>query len=187
MLPFMSEIWEHMLAEICPKLAAGKSRIIFFDLADPEKRDVKDIVHALELISQFRNFFAAYLGLNEKESFEIGAALGYKGAVEGEAAVKEVGQFILGKLNISGVVVHPREYAVIAAPDGMSVVAGPFSEKPLISTGAGDHFNAGFCLGKLMEADNEIALQLGVATSGYYVRVAKSPSVNELADFLHSL
>lgn len=187
MLPFMSEIWEHMLAEICPKLAAGKSRIIFFDLADPEKRDVKDIVHALGLISRFRNFFAVYLGLNENESFEIGAALGYKGALEGEAAAKEVAQFILGKLSISGVVVHPREYAVIAAPGGMSVVPGPFAEKPLISTGAGDHFNAGFCLGKLMEADNEIALQLGVATSGYYVRVAKSPSVNELADFLHSL
>ena len=38
-----------------------------------------------------------------------------------------------------------------------------------------------------MEADNKIALQLGVATSGYYVRTAKSPSLNELADFLHSL
>jgi sugar/nucleoside kinase (ribokinase family) len=64
---------------------------------------------------------------------------------------------------------------------------GPFVEKPLISTGAGDHFNAGFCLGKLIGADNEISLQLGVGTSGYYVRTANSPSANELADFLHSL
>lgn len=188
MLPLMSEIWEHVLAEICPKLTAGKSsRIIFFDLADPEKRGLKDIVHALELISQFQNFLATYLGLNEKESFEIGAALGYKGSTDGQAAVEEVGRFILGKLNISGVIVHSRKYAVIAAPDGMSAVAGPFAEKPLISTGAGDHFNAGFCLGKLMETNNEIALQLGVATSGYYVRAAKSPSLSELADFLHSL
>jgi len=187
MLPLMSEIWEHMLAEICPKLAPGRSRIVFFDLADPEKRDIKDIRHALELIGQFQNFFAAYLGLNEKESFEIGAALGYQGRTEGEAAVKEVGQFILGKLKISGVVVHPRAYAAIAVSDGTALVPGPFAEKPLISTGAGDHFNAGFCLGKLMGADNEVALQFGVAASGYYVRAAKSPSLIELADFLHSL
>ena len=187
MLPGMSEIWEHILTEICPQLTAGSSRIAFFDLADPEKRDAKDIRHALELISRFQNFFTVYLGLNEKESFEIAVTLGYKGNTAGEAAIKEVGQFILGKLRISGVIVHPRKYAVIVAGSGTSVAPGPFVEKPLISTGAGDHFNAGFCLGKLMEADNDIALQLGVATSGYYVRAAKSPTLSELADFLHSL
>ena len=57
----------------------------------------------------------------------------------------------------------------------------------LISTGAGDHFNAGFCLGKLIGADNEIALQLGVATSGYYVRTAKSPAPGDLVSFLETL
>jgi hypothetical protein len=187
MLPFMNEIWEHLLAEICPKLAAGKSRVLFFDLADPEKRSRKDILHALELISQFQSFFTVYLGLNEKESFEIGTALKYKGGGDGKAAIEKVGQYILGKLRISGIIVHSRKHAIIAAPEGTSAVDGPFTEKPVISTGAGDHFNAGFCLGKLMEADDKIALQLGVATSGYYVRAAKSPSLNELADFLHSL
>jgi sugar/nucleoside kinase (ribokinase family) len=66
-------------------------------------------------------------------------------------------------------------------------VKGPFVEKPLISTGAGDHFNAGFCLGKLIGADNAIALQLGVGTSGYYVRTARSPSVKQLLEFLLTL
>jgi len=49
-----------------------------------------------------------------------------------------------------GVVVHPRAYAVAASADGVVMVTGPFVGKPLISTGAGDHFNAGFCLGKLL-------------------------------------
>ncbi len=128
-----------------------------------------------------------YLGLNEKESFEIGEVLGYQGAHEGEEAVRAVAKFIHDKIRTSGVVVHPRTYAVAASVDGVVRVSGPFIEKPLISTGAGDHFNAGFCLGKLIGADNEISLQLGVATSGYYVRTAKSPGAKELADFLHSL
>jgi len=187
MLPFMSDIWEHVLTELCPKLSPGRTRLMFFDFADPEKRDRKDIALALELIGQFQKFFATHLGLNEKESFEIGQVLGYHGAVLGEAAVKSVAEFILGKLGISAVVVHPREYAVAASVAGVSKVAGPSVGNPVISTGGGDHFNAGFCLGKLIGTDNDIALQLGVGTSGYYVSTGKSPSVNELADFLHSL
>ena len=185
MLPHMSDIWQHVLDELCPRLSAR--RTFFFDLADPEGRDAKDIRHALELIAKFQKHFDTYLGLNEKESFEIGEVLGYKGAHEGEAAVKGIAQFIWEVLRVSGVIVHPRAYAVAASGHGMVKVDGPFTPKPLISTGAGDHFNAGFCLGKLIGADNEIALQIGVGTSGYYVRTAKSPSANDLAEFLRSL
>jgi hypothetical protein len=187
MLPHMSDIWEHVLAEICPKMPGQPRHTFFFDLADPEKRDPRDIRQAIALIGTFQKYFEVYLGLNEKESFEIGEVLGYQGAHEGEDAVKAVARFIQDKIKISGVVVHPRAYAVAASTDGVVKANGPFVEKPLISTGAGDHFNAGFCLGKLIGADNEISLQLGVGTSGYYVRTANSPSANELADFLHSL
>ncbi|HUI05620.1 MAG TPA: hypothetical protein VL486_01295 [Verrucomicrobiae bacterium] len=187
MVPCMSDIWEHMLTELCPGFSPGRTRRMFFDLADPEKRDRKDIARALELLGQFQKFFATHLGLNEKEGFSVGRVLGYRGATVGETAVKSVAEFILGKLGISTVVVHPREYAVAASADGVSKVTGPSVGKPLISTGGGDHFNAGFCLGKLLGADDEIALQLGVGASGYYVRTGKTPRVNELADFLHSL
>jgi sugar/nucleoside kinase (ribokinase family) len=187
MLPFMSDIWIHMLREICPKLPASVQRTIFFDLADPESRDAKDIRQALELISKFRRFGATYLGLNEKECLAIGKVLGYHGATQGEMALKHIARFIHDRLKIEGVVVHPRAFAVAAGAEGVVRVDGPFVKKPLISTGAGDHFNAGFCLGKLIGADHEVALQIGVATSGYYVRTAKSPSVRELVAFLSSI
>jgi sugar/nucleoside kinase (ribokinase family) len=187
MLPHMSDIWEHVLTEICPKMPAQPRHTFFFDLADPEKRKPEDIRHALELIGRFQKYFDVYLGLNEKESFEIGSVLGFPGKHDGESAVKTVAKFIHDKIQTSGVVVHPRAYAVAASASGVVRAYGPFIEKPLISTGAGDHFNAGFCLGKLIGADNEISLQIGVGTSGYYVRTARSPNIMELADFLHSL
>ncbi len=186
-LPHMSDIWEHVLIEICPNMPAQPRHTFFFDLADPEKREARDIRHALELIGRFQKYFDVYLGLNEKEAFEIGAVLGYQGGHDGESAVKAVAKFIHDKIGISGVVAHARAYAVAASVDGIVKADGPFIEKPLISTGAGDHFNAGFCLGKLIGADNEISLQTGVGTSGYYVRTARSPNAMELADFLHSL
>jgi hypothetical protein len=187
MLPHMSDIWERVLADICPRMPAQPRHTFFFDLADPEKRDPKDIRHAIGLIGGFQQYFDVYLGLNEKESFEIGSVLGYKGAHEGEAAVGAVATFIHNRIKTSGVVVHPRAYVIAVSADGVVKVQGPFVDRPLISTGAGDHFNAGFCVGKLIHADNEMSLQLGVGSSGYYVRTAKSPTINELADFLEAL
>ena len=61
---------------------------------------------------------------------------------------------------------------------------GPYVGKPLISTGAGDHFNAGYNLGRLLGGTLEQCLQLGVGTSGFYVRSAKSPSLAGMRDFL---
>ena len=54
-------------------------------------------------------------------------------------------------------------------------------------TGAGDHFNAGFCLGHLLGGDLDANIHLGVATSGYYVREAASPTLAQLSGFVETL
>jgi hypothetical protein len=187
MIPAMTDIWEHVIADICPLLEHSPRRTLFLDLADPERRSHADIAAAMEVTRGFQKYFDTYLGLNEKEAFEIGNVLGYKGSTSGEEAVKAVAQFVFDHLHIAGVVVHPRQFAVVASREPMPLVHGPFTAKPAISTGGGDHFNAGFCLGKLIGADNAIALQLAAATSGYYVRNAKSPTVADLVGFLQTL
>jgi sugar/nucleoside kinase (ribokinase family) len=53
-------------------------------------------------------------------------------------------------------------------------------------TGAGDHFNAGFCLGKLLGFDNSTSVLVGVSTSGYYVRTGQSPTVPDLVGMLQN-
>ena len=75
MLTHMSEIWEATLKEICPGMK-GKRRMLFFDLADPEKRKPDDIRQALKTIAEFEKYFDVILGLNEKEAHEIGDVLG---------------------------------------------------------------------------------------------------------------
>ncbi len=56
--------------------------------------------------------------------------------------------------------------------------------KPVLTTGAGDNFNAGFCLGQALGLSPLDALTLGVSTSGYYVRNAKSPSFAQVIEFV---
>ena len=56
----------------------------------------------------------------------------------------------------------------------------------LFDLGAGDHFNAGFCLGRLLGGDDARSLLCGVTTSGFYVRTAHSPTMSDLAEMLRA-
>ncbi len=183
MIPYMSDLWESLLAELCPKLA-GPRRIMFFDLADPEKRPLPELRRALDLIVKFQRHFDVIFGLNEKEAFEIGDALGLGLSDHSEAGLVQLAARILDRVPVSALVVHPVAFALAAGRDGVQAVQGPFCAKPLISTGAGDHFNAGFCLGKLLGLDNAMSVLTGVTTSGYYVRTGHSPAVSQLVGML---
>ena len=183
MLPYMSRIWESVLAEIL----AGKPRThrkIFFDLADPEKRTAEDIREALDLISRFSQYFDVILGLNEKEAGEIGEVLGLERDGDTPESLGRLMTAIAGKLTVNALVVHPVRYAMATSGDAVAHVEGPFIEQPVITTGAGDHFNAGFCLGQLLGLDHEGSLLCGVGTSGYYVRNGVGPDASQLAAFL---
>ena len=181
----MNEIWTATLAEICPRLT-GPRRTLFFDLADPEKRSPGDIADALELITRFEKYFDVILGLNEKESTEIGNVLGLDTTDHSPTALVKLGGHIRARVPVNTLVIHPTHYALAISAAGSAVVDGPFTPKPLITTGAGDHFNAGFCLGKLLGFDIALSVLTGVSTSGFYVRTAKSPAISDLVGLLQN-
>ena len=188
MLPAMSAIWEEILALLAGSpVSQNTSRRFFFDLADPEKHDDAKVVSACRLLARFQAFGPTVLGLNEKEAFRVGRALGYVGGHHSRADVLGVTAFVSARLPVEAVVVHPRAYAAVGVDGQITAdVNGPFVENPVISTGAGDHFNAGFCLAKQLGLADDEAATAAVGTSGYYVRHAVSPSLTQLADFLDS-
>lgn len=179
MLPYMSDIWAAMQAEIFPKLQ-GPRRWMFFDLADPEKRPVEERRRALELIVRFQERFECVLGLNEKEAFEIGEVLGLTGFRHSREDLRQLTGAIRKQVPVNTVVVHPTRHALACSGGEVDDVDGPFVAKPLITTGAGDHFNSGFMLGKLLGLSNAQSLLCGVSTSGFYVRTGRSPAVGDL-------
>jgi sugar/nucleoside kinase (ribokinase family) len=185
MLPHMSDVWEALLAEVCPR-ATGARRTIFFDLADPEKRTAPDLRRALSLIARFEHHFEVILGLNEKEAYEVGAALGLDTTRRTPEGLGLLGREIQSQVAVTSVVVHPTAYALAVRRGQVSLVEGPYTEKPVITTGAGDHFNAGFCTGRLLGLDDAQALLCGVAASGHYVRTGASPSVADVAALLRA-
>ena len=186
MLPHMTAIWTKIASRIAPKLS-GERRWLFIDLADPAKRSPEDIAVALKQITKFEKYFRVILGLNLQESRQIGEVLGFKAPEETYGTVTHHASQIQHALKIDTVVIHPTQFAAAADATGSTHVVGPFTAKPKITTGAGDHFNAGFCIGRLLGLDLASSLQIGVATSGYYVRNAKSPRLTDLSKFLLTL
>jgi sugar/nucleoside kinase (ribokinase family) len=162
----------------------GPRRKLFIDLADPEKRTNEDILRALELVAQFQKHFDVVLGLNEKEGHEVGNNLGLNTKDRTPEGLTRLCQEIHLRVKVDTLIIHPTAYALASGPDGVSLVQGPFTPKPKITTGAGDHFNSGFCLGKLLGFPTEKCLLTGVTTSGFYVRTGNSPTVTDLAGML---
>lgn len=185
MLTGMTHIFEQLLEEVVPKLK--RRTWMFFDLADPAKRTRGDIATAIGLIARFQEHANVILGLNLQEGRQIGEVLGFAPCEETHEDVAAHALKIREKLGINTVVIHPVAFAAAADEHGSAAVQGPYVEKPKITTGAGDHFNAGFCIGRILGAPVDVSLQIGVGTSGFYVRTAKSPSAADMVEFLRAL
>ena len=184
MVPYMSDIWEGIIQEVFPLLNKRERRpYVFFDLADPQKRTREDIQVAMELIGRFEEKFHVILGLNEKETYEIAGALGLEFSDEGEGRLKAATMAIVDRLMIHCLVVHPVRSASCVIDGEYYYTEGPYCEKPKLTTGAGDNFNAGFLLGVCIGLEPVLALTLGVCTSGFYVRNGHSPSYRQVMEF----
>lgn len=188
MIPNMSGIFAALLDEVYPALplrpAGSPPRTFFFDLADPEKRTREDLLAVLRLVARFEAHGAVTLGLNLKEAQQVAAVLDTPAPEKDEASLRAAAAAIREALGLAAVVLHPRESAACATADGTVWVPGPYCTNPVITTGAGDHFNAGFSQGRLLGLDPESCLALGVCTSGHYVRTGQSPTLDDLETFL---
>lgn len=184
MTPYMNEVWDGILGLLVP-VEDGEKPFFFVDLADPGKRNPEDIREALDLIARFSGYYRVILGLNRKEASEIAVVRNIKLSKPAEDVGLEEIVTALGKdLGLWCLMVHPT-FEAGAYVDGVySHVEGPFTSKPRLTTGAGDNFNAGFCLGLMLKLSLEDSLALGKATSGFYVRNMKSPSWDELVSFV---
>ena len=184
MIPNMTAIFTDLVGRLLPQVPTKPNRIFFFDLADPEKRSSADLVYALTTIAKFEQFGQVTLGLNLKEAQQVFTALGFGVETETESGLRSMAEKIRTHLDLTTVVVHPKESATCATRDGTWWVPGPYAAQPLITTGAGDHFNAGFVSGQMMGLSPEGCLALGVSTSGHYVRTAISPTLADIETFL---
>jgi hypothetical protein len=151
----------------------------FLDLVDPATRSQVDILAMIEILPGFESHGPATLGLNGNEANILARLLGLPEAKSERADCARLATDLRQRLGISTVVIHQTRFAVAAGSDGSAMVSGPHCARPLKSTGAGDRFNAGYCLGLLAQGTLEDCLALGCASSGFFVREARSAGRGE--------
>jgi hypothetical protein len=182
----MTEMINEFLHQIGGQLS-GPRKPLFIDTADPSKRSEEDILRLVEILPRLAEKFQVYLGFNLGESAFIARAIKLTAPTNTPQEVLAYAKRLREQLGIDGVVIHWSRNAVGSDSHSTACIEAPYTDNPKISTGAGDHFNAGFCLGCLLGGDLDANIHLGVATSGYYVREAKSPTLSQLSGFVEAL
>lgn len=195
----VESIWHGLIQEVLP--ACAKPPRIFIDLSDPAKRTDEDLRSGLRLLTTLGQLAPVTLGLNLAEAERLASILKVPaGPGPLDLRVVTLASQIRRELSLDCVVVHPRQGAGAASAtrdasdgarrqdrDDVAWFAGPFTRSPTLSTGAGDHFNAGFAAAQIAGLTLEQCLATGVAVSGAYVRDGKAPTPDRLLAFLEDL
>jgi bifunctional ADP-heptose synthase (sugar kinase/adenylyltransferase) len=187
MIPLMNQIWQHLKEEILSNLSPSStdfSRYLFIDLADPKKREDKDLLKAIELLKNWGPTHRVVLGLNSSESQRIASLIGYTKSNDNEENALQMAKAIKQHMNLASCLIHTKEFVIGCNEQEEIILHSPYCPNPVITTGAGDNFNAGFCNGLLYGLNLKESLILAIATAGFYIRNGHSPNQEELNQFL---
>lgn len=181
--PHMTDCWRYLQETVFAELTHRP--FFFVDLVDPGTRSDADIRGMMEVLPGFERTGDTTLGLNQNEANILSRLIGGVQADgrDREATLPQAKQ-LRERLGISEVVIHTHRYAVWSGAESGAAADGPYCEKPVKSTGAGDRFNAGYGLARLLKLDPEARLTLANASSGLYVRTGKSGRLSDMIDFL---
>ncbi len=181
MRSILAGIMNEVFPNVQPELL--KNKFCFFDIADPSLREPEELRIFLNNIGHFSEYSQVILSLNEKEAEIIFKIL--KPDVP-ESNLQKIGRIIFDNLKIHLLVIHMLKGAIGFSKTGLTEAPGFYVENPKISTGGGDNFNAGFCMGRLLNLSVRDSLLMGNATSSFYVTNGMSPNYKQLVEFFEA-
>jgi hypothetical protein len=183
------DILNHIIMEIIPSVNNLRKKLLFLDLADVKRRTKRDLISFLKFIPKIEEKIPLLLSLNDQEAKDILLALNEINLLSTNKkemnGLTDAGIYINETLNISYLVIHSPHFATMTTNDKHFWITEGFTSKPSYTTSAGDHFNAGSVLGVSCNLTPGEALVMGNALTAIFVRTGKSPSFNELSQFIH--
>lgn len=179
-----NNIWQGLLHDIFDGTKANPARQFFFDLSDCSKRSADAITSAIGLIKQFGNYGKVTLSLNRNE-----AGILYKifAGQDIPAELQGVGDALFPLLGVATLIIHTSKMSLAWDAEGTYAAQPVYIPNPTLSTGAGDNFNAGYCIGVLLGLDTEASLILANSTSNCYIRSGESPTLTVLSNYFSEL
>jgi sugar/nucleoside kinase (ribokinase family) len=95
-----------------------------------------------------------------------------------------VGRELFNTMNVTRLLIHPIDRCILVEGRDVFEFHGMVVRDPILSTGAGDNLNAGYCFGLQAGFPIHMSVLLGIAASGAYVQYGKSPDRTALLKYV---
>jgi sugar/nucleoside kinase (ribokinase family) len=178
----LPSIWKGLREQVFPRLSS--SPVLFVDLADPGRRTDDDVSGLLDDLQNLQKAATVTLGLNLVECERLSRIAGLpalKGSVSRPGEAEDFAQAaatLRESLGLSRVIVHNRVGCGAADADQLAWLLSRLIDRPVITTGAGDHFNGGFAMALARGLDLGSSLAVANATATIYVEEGSGPNAN---------
>jgi len=180
-----TDIWKGLLKDVLPAcIDTSEKKTAFFDLSDCSKRSDDSIKQALLLLKKFTKYTKVILGLNKNEAGQIYRVLFGKKADEN---LQHSGGSIFEKLKIDTLLLHSSREAIAYNKRGSFSARSFFINDPAISTGAGDNFNAGFCIANLLKLNPALSVVFANCVAALYIKTGISPELSDVINYLEEM
>jgi hypothetical protein len=184
-LDHSNKIWQGLLTDVFnTNSKSTPQKHFFFDLSDCSKRSAAAIKQALQLIEQFTQHGKVTLSLNRNE-----AGILYKMLISDvlPTDLQAIGHELFKALSVTTLIIHSAGISIAWDTAGHYINHPQFIANPILSTGAGDNFNAGFCIAQLLGLDNEHSIILANAASHCYIQSGESATLSVLDTYISKL
>lgn len=175
-----------MTALVTDYLQNGRTKRVFHDFANLNKRSPQALAEAIALLGKLNATIPQTLSLNEHEGSILARQMGLAypeavNAVQNEQAVLQAVIELQKKTGIDEIIVHTLHFAVIAtAKEGSASVQQDYCDHAIKTTGAGDTFNGGYMIASMTDLAPKERLRVANAATRYYVEHAVPPTCEQL-------
>ena len=169
-LTSMQGIWREMAQDMLSTLPQTP-RTVFFDPADCSRRTRDEMLLFVDTLKLYSRFCRVVLSVNDGEIIALARAMD----IQGDDCIS-MGRLLYEKELADVIVLHSGRYAASWCDGGEYVLPTCYVEEPLILTGGGDCFNAGFALGLLAKCSIQQCLATGNTLSMCYVKNGNFPT-----------
>ncbi|MCI9149758.1 MAG: hypothetical protein HFI42_04555 [Lachnospiraceae bacterium] len=183
-VPNSTGIWQGLLDHIFPALSRQRRRSIFIDISDCSRRCMEEIREMIFLLRRFAAYGDVTLSLNQNEFDRVAEALL---PPRGREDTQADGKSILQAGGFTYLILHRLDGAMAFHQSEAIFVPNHRVASPVISTGGGDNFNAGFVFGRISGMDLPAALFFANAVSSYYVAYGRNPNQADMRDYICQL
>ncbi|MHC4975492.1 MAG: PfkB family carbohydrate kinase [Planctomycetota bacterium] len=187
----LDTIWNTLADDVLPA-STHLPRMCCVDLADITRRSDQSIHDCVRALRSMNHHVPVTHSLNAREATHLARAIGtpLDSALDpdsGESRLTDAAAALRATLILERVIIHTHTGASCATQSGATHVRTIHNPSPRLSTGSGDHFNAGCLLALLHGADETTALATGCALASYYITNGRAPLPAELASHARKL